>query len=100
MIEMEFEIKVHDGLDAFGAYLRPSAKNGEAKIFIDGKAIFKDGELLVDGKEFNLCNDIKKEILIETLMHEFGHALEDFFDKEFGEEFIENCVQKYKQINK
>ena len=94
---MEFEIKVQDGLNAFGAYLRPSVKEGKAKIFIDGKMIFKEGELLIDGEPYDPPNSTKKEMLIETIMHEFGHALEDLFDVEFGEDFIEKCVEKYRE---
>lgn len=41
-------------------------------------------------------NDIDaKEFIIQNLMHEFGHALEEYYQKEFDEDFIEKAVQSY-----
>lgn len=37
----------------------------------------------------------KKWLMISTLMHEFGHALQEFFDLEFTEERIEELVVEY-----
>lgn len=36
-----------------------------------------------------------KEFIIQNLMHEFGHALEEYYQKEFDEDFIEKAVQSY-----
>lgn len=40
-----------------------------------------------------------KEIMVESLMHEFGHILEEWFGLEFSEERIEAIVQSYQQAN-
>ena len=40
-------------------------------------------------------NTNAKEFIIQNLMHEFGHALEEYFGKEFDEDFIEKTVESY-----
>lgn len=37
-----------------------------------------------------------KEFLIENIMHEVGHSLEEYFGVEFNEERIENIIEKYR----
>ncbi|HLS54039.1 MAG TPA: hypothetical protein VK031_08705, partial [Tissierellaceae bacterium] len=78
-----------------GAYAAGSAKE-KAILLIDGEMLFKEGELLADGEPHNPSNSERKQMLIETLMHEFGHALEDLFKAEFDEDFIEQCVKSYR----
>lgn len=36
-----------------------------------------------------------KELLLTTLMHEFGHAVEQFLGEEFSEDRIESIVESY-----
>jgi len=93
----KFEIRKCDGMHAFGAYVSGSAKEGKAIILIDGEMVFGEGELLADGEPYDPSNATRKTILIETLMHEFGHALEELLDTEFDEDFIEKCVESYRE---
>jgi hypothetical protein len=37
----------------------------------------------------------KKRMVIETLMHEFGHALEEYMDLEFDEGWIDQATESY-----
>ena len=93
---MKIEVKKYDGLGALGAFAKGSIKNGDAIILIDTQTIFKDGELIYeDGTSVVLDNNEKKKVVIETLMHEFGHALEEFFETEFDEDFIEQITMSY-----
>ena len=93
---MKIEVKKYDGLGAFGAFAKGSVKDGNAIILIDTQTIFKDGELIYDdGSKVDLSTQDRKKILIETLMHEFGHALEEFFETEFDEDFIEQITLSY-----
>ena len=93
---MKIEVKKYDGLGALGAFAKGSVKDGNAIIIIDTQTIFKDGELIYDdGSKVDLSTQDRKKILIETLMHEFGHALEEFFETEFDEDFIEQITLSY-----
>lgn len=93
---MKIEIKKFDGLGAFGGFAQGSVKDGQTIILIDANMIFKDGELQYeDGETVVLNAEEKKRALIETLIHEFGHALEEFFDTEFDEDFIEQVTMSY-----
>ena len=93
---MKIEIKKYDGLGALGGFAQGSVNNGKGIILIDTKSIFKDGELIYeDGETVVMDNNEKKRVLIETIMHEFGHALEEFFEAEFEEDFIEQATMSY-----
>ena len=93
---MKIEIKKYDNLGAFGGFAQGSVKEGQTIILIDTNMIFKDGELIYDdGKPLVLNTEEKKRVLIETIMHEFGHALEEFFDTKFEEDFIERVTMSY-----
>lgn len=85
-----FKVNVirHDGIDGFACYASKS-------ILKNGGIVLINIEGLIDAcTENNL--DIK-EALVETLMHEVGHALEDWFDLEFNEERIEKIIGSYKK---
>ena len=94
---MKIEVIKYDGLNAFGAFCKDSVKNGSGIILIDTQTIFKDGELIFeDGSTVIMDSEEKKRVLIETMMHEFGHALEELFNTEFEEDFIEQITMSYK----
>ena len=94
---MKIEIKKYDGLGALGGFAQGSVKDGTGIILINTKALFKDGELVFeDGSAVKMDAEERKRILIETVMHEFGHALEEFLDSEFDEDFIERVTESYK----
>ena len=87
--ENSFNIVVlkDDEIDAFGAYASTSVKEGEAIVLLNVEA--------------NLGTSLEheiplKEMMVETLMHEVGHALEEWFDLEFDEERIDRITQSYR----
>ena len=93
--ETQFKLttKRYDGREAFGAYV--------------DKSIFdKDGAIILLNVEGTVgaCLEMNRdpdviEVIIETLMHEFGHALEDLFKLEFNEDRIEGIVEGFRKIN-
>lgn len=89
---MEFKITVlrDDDIEAFGAYAIDSLNEGEAIILLNVEAnlsvsMDKDNEVSF------------KEMMIETLMHEFGHALEEKFDLEFNEDRVESIIESFRE---
>lgn len=86
----KIQIVKNDDIDAFGAYASPSIKKNEF-----GVILFNLEANLVASIEHN---DITfKEMFIETIMHEIGHALEEFYDLEFDEDRIERITESYRQ---
>lgn len=90
-IENKFTIEVQkdDEIDAWGAYVQNSVYEEKAIVLINIKA--------------NLITSIEqkislKEMIVETLMHEVGHALEEWFDLDFNEERIESIIESYREI--
>jgi len=82
-----------DSIPAFGAWCSGSLPN-EPTILLNVEACFSD----MQDEQGNLIaytSEDKKRIAIETLMHEFGHALEEFFKLEFNEDEIERICQSY-----
>ncbi len=76
--------------EGFAAYLTPSlTRDGVAQILLNIEATF--GACVEYPKDLNA-----KEVLIENIMHEVGHSLEEYFKLEFDEERIERIVESYR----
>lgn len=86
-----FKIQViqNDELDAFGAYASKSIKKGLGIVLFNLEANL---ETTLEYKDISF-----KEMFVETLMHEVGHALEEFYDLEFDEERIERITESYRE---
>ena len=79
---IKIQIIRDDNIDAFGAYAEGAdiiLLNVEAHLIcsIEEKVDFK-------------------EIVLETLMHEFGHCIEEKLKLEFSEDRIERIVESYR----
>ncbi len=87
----KFKIQVYknDEIDGFAAYASPSIKKNEF-----GVVVFNLEASLGVCIEENISF---KEMFVETIMHEVGHALEEFYDLEFSEERIEKITDSYRQ---
>jgi len=94
MKPITIEIHKNDGIPAFGAWCAGSMEEGQSQILLNVKACLSN---CVDeyGNEIEHCPKEKLWIIIETLMHEFGHALQEFFDMEFTEEKLEEIIDGY-----
>lgn len=79
-----------DSLDGgFAAYLTPSLTNsGEALVLLNIEATFHASAE---------HNENPVDFLIENIMHEVGHAMQEYFGKELTEEQVENVVEKYRE---
>lgn len=90
-----FKIKVirYEDIDAFGAYATTSVKKDEGLVLLN-----VESNLLASLDEPDISF---KEMIVSTLMHEIGHALEEWFDMEFSEDRLENIIDSYyqKQLN-
>ena len=89
--ENNFKITVFkdDEMDGFGAYASTSIKRKDGAI-----VLLNVDANLVTGLEHNISF---KEMVVETLMHEVGHALEEWFDLDFDEERIDRITESYRE---
>lgn len=91
---MSDTINIHitrdDSIPAFAAYCSPSIKEEDA-----GLVLLNIAATFCSVAEYP--DDIgAKEVLIESIMHEVGHALEEYLGLEFDEERIEKIVEQYR----
>jgi hypothetical protein len=84
-IEFKIEISPDNKMEAFGAYLSPSANEDTAKIMLNFNASLG---CAIQEKDIDFY-----EILSETTLHEILHALEDIFKQTFNEEKIEKIIE-------
>jgi hypothetical protein len=88
--EFRCEIVVDDGLLAFGAHWIPEDPEEDENLI----ALNLGACLLCSVSE----SDVDfKELVVETLMHEFGHVVEKWVGLEANEERIEALVAAYRQ---
>lgn len=90
--EMTIRLERKDGIPAFGAFLRCEDEHDDnAVIWINVKSSMCPyfGESVIDSEEI-------KRGLIQTIMHEFGHALESHFRIPVNEEAIEKACTDWK----
>jgi len=90
---MKLKVKVArcDKIPAFGAWADGSLKNGDGVILLNVEAVF--GDLVDDKGKIVKCN--RARVLVETLMHEFGHAVENALGIKYDDTMIENASSKY-----
>src|SRR3990167_126654 len=76
-------------MDGFAAYAIGSIHKGTAKILINLRST------LIAYHVEKLSEKDFQETMITNLMHEFGHAMEDLFGKEFDHDFIDKATEEY-----
>jgi len=83
----QLNIKIYrdDNIEGFAAYCAQDDKDTKTILMNVYATLAASVDNQIDAKEF----------IIQNLMHEFGHALEEYYEKEFDENFIEKAVQTY-----
>ena len=96
-----------DGMGGFAAYTAGTVHQRGATtidfgkkrglVLLDVEALFDDTCIEAEGgAAVKRTPEEKRRLLIEVLMHEFGHALEDFLDSKFDEGWIEKVTESFK----
>ena len=90
-MQNNFKVQIikNDEIDGFGAYATPSIKTNEFGVVLFNLEANLGAS--IENEEVSF-----KEMLIETIMHEVGHALEEFYNLEFDEERIERIIETYR----
>ena len=91
-IERNDDLKDEEGDPRFAAFLRyRKPKEGRPDIiYLNVYACMSAVAEDADGTEHSITNEERKYLIITSLMHEFGHALEYHFGLPVNEEVIEN----------
>jgi hypothetical protein len=100
--QLKLKVVRDDSIPAFGAWCACTCESGcehQNTILLRLDAVF--GPLVYeDGSPCPPMTAAEhKEMLISTLMHEFGHALEQQLGLEFSEERIDAIVETYARSN-
>lgn len=105
---IKFQVANISGLPGFAAYLAGSLVNqgsqidltpGKGLIVMEAEAFFDDGAVVMEdgGTVPESSATERRDILIETLMHEFGHVLQDYFKQELTDRGIEEICASYRR---
>lgn len=97
MESMEFKIIRNDDIPAFGGWKAGSLQAGEPVILLNVLATFHPSPVDTHGEPVEMDAEERRYLMIETLMHEFGHALQEYFGLEFSEDRIEEIVEGYRR---
>lgn len=107
MPNLKIKIARVEGLPGFAAYLAGTIQSegkttidlepNQALVLPDVEAVFNDECLVMDdgSPAPARTNQERKREMVEHLMHEFGHVLEDFLDLEFSEDEMDRIVESY-----
>lgn len=89
-MENIFKVQIikNDEVDGFGAYASKSITNGLGIVLFNLEANLGAS---IDHKDISF-----KDMFVETIMHEVGHALEEFYNLEFDEERIDRITDSYR----
>lgn len=93
MKKIHLEIQKADGMQGFAAYQVSGARSKRKVILLNVYASLASAVEYSRNKK-ELTNEVKV-IMITNLMHEFGHVMEEWFGREFNEEFVEGIVDSY-----
>ncbi|MCW5558170.1 MAG: hypothetical protein KIT22_10115 [Verrucomicrobiae bacterium] len=97
---LHIRLERDDSIPAFGAFLRcepPCDENPVILLNVD--ALMSPALVDGDGSPVPMDNEERKRNIITTLMHEFGHALEEHFGVPVNEGAIEAACQKWDELH-
>ncbi len=102
-VTIRFRLKVvqRDGISGFGGYLWPKLNTDvkpEKTIWLNVWACMSPGHIAQDGKPVAMTAKERKRLIITTLMHEFGHALERHFHTNPDEDAIDAAIEAWDKM--
>ncbi len=101
---MTIRLEREDGIPAFGGFLKCEEQHTESPVIFLNVQACMSPELLSEDpavpgvfEPTPVSRDERKLLIITTLMHEFGHALESYFQLPVNEEAIEKACEDWEQ---
>lgn len=97
-LSLAIRLERHDEIPAFGAFLRCEEQHDESAIIALNVQAVMCPEVEDDlGNTETISREDRKRLIITTLMHEFGHALEAHFRLPVNEEAIEKACAEWER---
>lgn len=95
--KMRIRVEGHNDIPAFGAFLCPPLKRRMVVpvIYLNVAACCDPKQVDIEGNATEMTVNDRKRLIIETMMHEFGHALERHFKLPVNEKRIEAAIKSY-----
>lgn len=100
MLNLNIRLERDDSIPAFGGFLRcdcPDRDKDHAVILINVQAVMSPELESDDGSLVPMDREERKRLLITTLMHEFGHALESHLNLPDCEDAIESVCEAWEK---
>lgn len=98
MLETTIRLERHDEIPAFGAFLRCEEQHDESPVIALNVQAVMCPDMEDDlGNTEAISREDRKRLIITTLMHEFGHALESHFRLPVNEEAIEKACEDWER---
>jgi hypothetical protein len=94
-LDLTISLKRDDSIPAFGAFFRCEEDHGQTpEIFLNVAGVMLPVED-EEGNELRQSAEDRTRLIITTLMHEIGHALEAHFRLPINEEHIERACEEW-----
>lgn len=95
---MAIRLERADEIPAFGGFLRCEAQHDNSPVIVLNVQWCMAPELAdEDGAPVPMTREDRKRLIITTLMHEFGHALESHFRLPVNEEAIDAACMQWEE---
>lgn len=100
-LRLSFRLEREDSIPAFGAFLRcePPSRRRNAVVLLNVDALMAPEAVDEDGNPVAMTREDRLRNLITTLMHEFGHALEEHFRLPVNEDAIEKACGSWESLH-
>jgi hypothetical protein len=93
--KLNIKFKADNDIPAFGAYFHPSVNPDDHNILLNVQACFSTQHHTADGEVVPMTREDRTMLVIASMMHEFGHALESHFRMPLNERFIEKACEAW-----
>jgi hypothetical protein len=94
-LSVEIRLEREDNIPAFGGFLRCENQHEGSHVIVINVSACMSPVATTDASEVPMSRAERKWLLITTLMHEFGHALESHFRLPVNEEAIEKACENW-----
>ncbi len=99
-LSLKIRLQRDDSIPAFGGYLACEPMHRKSHGMLMNVDAIMDGIVEEEnGIEMKLTSDHRKRLIVSTLMHEFGHALENYLGLPVNESAIEKACEDWDKLS-
>lgn len=94
-LNLSIRLERNDSIPAFAGYLRCEEQHEGSHVIVMNVEACMSPEADTDSGPVTMSREERKHLIITSLMHEFGHALEAHFRLPVNEEAIEAACESW-----